>query len=681
MAFRRGVRRVPPGRAAARRQPLTARLRRRHRRHTAAARPTDASSSSSVASCRSASISRRSPQRPRGRSTSSAGCAHRRCVAAASSATPDGRARPRPNASTSNASLRSCPDPVVPAYIELVSSEPAEAGPFPHPARRARTVRGTAPVVRRAVVPVRRCRGRRVGARRAPLGQRPSRRRLDAHGGVASTRRRTGRGSRRSTAVIARLTSPAEASTRRYADHSGSRQLEERVEERAELVRGEPQQDLEPMVVQDASAPGGSRPHRLPNAASVKPAAAHGVRRSPRRHAVRRAATPPPSSPSPGACTRRPRRRRSPDHAGSAAVRPAGSRPSPRAGPTSTTGAPTRAASRSRSGRRIDRRPSRHHGLLDEPAVADGHDVAERRVIADAADRPQVHQRDDVLIEPWRWLVDDDPVRRLPRRWTPGRSAGASNEASVDVIGAEQDPAPPREVLDAGRPPHGTVRRSPPRCARSAAVSTTPYARSTTWRRTAVDDDRRRDEPEASGGQVRDVVDPHAVRRRPWPVLTDDDHAERSRRAGGRQRQARWSVADRRRRRRRDPSRPSLERGHPPELLDDVRRLVLRVVAAINGLDVDGDAPGLGPRCELPVRAEQRWRSPAPPPRRRRRRPAGRPPRARRARGSRARRRRPTCPSPVRARARRPRRPSRASGRRRRSSSSAARPRRSAGRR
>ena len=109
------------------------------------------------------------------------------------------------------------PGAPVDMYVELIASAPAEAGPFPEPLGEPALDEG--PHLSYAgqwFLFVGRRRGR-LGARRAPLHQDAPRSRR--HGGVASTRRRTGQGSRRSTAVIARLTSPGGASIRRYAAH------------------------------------------------------------------------------------------------------------------------------------------------------------------------------------------------------------------------------------------------------------------------------------------------------------------------------------------------------------------------------------------------------------------------------------------------------------------------------
>ena len=65
-----------------------------------------------------------------------------------------------------------------------------------------------------------------MGARRAQVAQ------DQAPRGSTSSRRRSPRGSRRSTAVIVRVTSRGEASMRRYGAHTSTGQVEEGVEER-----------------------------------------------------------------------------------------------------------------------------------------------------------------------------------------------------------------------------------------------------------------------------------------------------------------------------------------------------------------------------------------------------------------------------------------------------------------
>jgi hypothetical protein len=69
----------------------------------------------------------------------------------------------------------------------------------------------------------------------------------------------------------------------------------------------------------------------------------------------------------------------------------------------------------------------------------------------------------------------------------------------------------------------------------------------------------------------------------------------------------------------------AFELRHPPELLDDVGRLVRRVELAVHGFDVDGDPAELAERGELLVSADRRamsraaskasipasWRAPA----------------------------------------------------------------------
>ena len=122
------------------------------------------------------------------------------------------------------------PGEVVPMYVELTSSDPPEADAVPGAADAARADRRAAPVLRRAVVHLRRRRRRRLGARGAQVDQ-------DAPGrGTTSSRRRSPRGSRRNSVVIVRLTSPRRRVDAQVRRPDVDRQLEERVEERRQLV-------------------------------------------------------------------------------------------------------------------------------------------------------------------------------------------------------------------------------------------------------------------------------------------------------------------------------------------------------------------------------------------------------------------------------------------------------------
>ncbi len=149
---------------------------------------------------------------------------------------------------------RQVPGQPVPMYVELTSSDPVEAGPYPQPLDRARARRRPPPLLRRAVVHLLRRRGRRLGARRAQVGQRPA-------NGFTTRRRRTDRGARRSSAAIVRVTCAGEASRRRYGAQRVHRQLEEGVEERRQLTGVEPQEDLEAVAVQAPGGPHRRRPH------------------------------------------------------------------------------------------------------------------------------------------------------------------------------------------------------------------------------------------------------------------------------------------------------------------------------------------------------------------------------------------------------------------------------------
>ena len=83
------------------------------------------------------------------------------------------------------------------------------------------------------------------------------------------------------------------------------------------------------------------------------------------------------------------------------------------------------------------------HRLLDQPAVVDGHHVAERRRPAGAADGPQVHERRPVGVEPAGRGVEHDAVRRLPcggRRRSAGQTAATGG---VDDAAGRRRRRPP----------------------------------------------------------------------------------------------------------------------------------------------------------------------------------------------------------------------------------------------
>ena len=246
----------------------------------------------------------------------------------------DRRPRPRPNASTSNASRRSCPVPSCPLTSSSSRREPAEAGPFPNRSREPELSEGphlsyagqwflfAAAVVVGWVLAVRHSvKTRRAGASK-PKAASPAPVDEPAEGVGAAP------------PVIARLTSPAEASTRRYADHSGSGSSKN-ASKNAPSSFGESRSRTSSPWSCRTRVRRAARGHTACQTPRVSsPPRLHGVGDRLGDTAARRATTLPPSSPSRGACTRRPRRTRSPDHAGWAAARPVGSRPSPRAGPT-----------------------------------------------------------------------------------------------------------------------------------------------------------------------------------------------------------------------------------------------------------------------------------------------------------------------------------------------------------
>ena len=92
-----------------------------------------------------------------------------------------------------------------------------------------------------------------------------------------------------------------------------------------------------------------------------------------------------------------------------------------------------------------------------------------------------------------------------------------------------------------------------------------------------------------------------------------------------------------------EPSVPGLDQRHPPELLDDIGRAVLRVEVAVHRVDVDGDAAELAERAEVGARPDLARRSRGWPPTRRCPRPAAGRRHRRRTTGSRAPTRRRPC--------------------------------------
>ena len=196
------------------------------------------------------------------------------------------------------------------------------------------------------------------------------------------------------------------------------------------------------------------------------------------------------------------------------------------------------------------RRSSRQRRLLDEPAVAHRHDVAERRP-AGAGERPQVHQH-ELVVGVGRWPLVDDR-RRTPsaRRWRArlGRGAAGSPAAST-TIRASSVAVPVSNRLPHGRwcdrlsesdmdvdvrPPGARGGRRCRRC-RTAARG-----------RGGGDRGRRPpgDVDEAGIGHVVDVVTPRAVRRRPRRRRPDHHVA----RPAGRHAAPAPAPPDRRRRR------------------------------------------------------------------------------------------------------------------------------------
>ena len=112
------------------------------------------------------------------------------------------------------------PAPVAPVYIDLLTSQPTTADGT-DPAARPRARRRSTPVVHDPVVHLLDLRDRGLGARRPaqrPEAAHPSSR-ANAAGLPVARRRRTDHGTELNTAVIARATSVAVVSTRRYADH------------------------------------------------------------------------------------------------------------------------------------------------------------------------------------------------------------------------------------------------------------------------------------------------------------------------------------------------------------------------------------------------------------------------------------------------------------------------------
>ena len=153
-------------------------------------------------------------------------------------------------------------------YVELTASQPAEQPPYPQPVDVPELSEGphlgyavqwfifSIAVGVGWVLAVRKS----ISARRAGAT------------GFTTSRRRIAHGSRRSTAVIVRLTSPGVASTRRYGAHVVLGQVEEGVEERRQLVAVEPQQHLQAVVVQPAGPAHRRRPHGVPDPARHRPA-------------------------------------------------------------------------------------------------------------------------------------------------------------------------------------------------------------------------------------------------------------------------------------------------------------------------------------------------------------------------------------------------------------------------
>ena len=192
-----------------------------------------------------------------------------------------------------------------------------------------------------------------------------------------------------------------------------------------------------------------------------------------------------------------------------------------------------------------DRRAGGEHGLLDEPAVGDRHRVGERRRAAgEPAGRSQVHQGGQRGSTPTGGAATTTPNAvwaAIPRgRRAPG---GVDDEAGVDVAVRRQQSAAPAHVPDplgvggADVDPGGEV-------GPQASSSKMPYGPLDDVAPVAVDHDGGRRRREAVRRQVRDVVAPRAVRRRPRA----DRRRRRRRRARPRgrrrQRQARWAVTD-----------------------------------------------------------------------------------------------------------------------------------------
>ena len=198
----------------------------------------------------------------------------------------------------------------------------------------------------------------------------------------------------------------------------------------------------------------------------------------------------------------------------------------------------------------VDTGWSGQHRLLDQPTVVDGHHVAERRRPAAATDGPQVHERRPVGIEPAGRGVEHDAVGRLPcggrRRGAHQASAtgGVDDESGIDVVArGEAHSAPPREVLDTLGHTSSAFEPGAEVTAQLVAVQHAVRALDDLAVR-GVDDDGRCDGAEAGRGQLRHVVDPRGVRRRPGPVGADDDDGRPAVAAFGGQGQPGRTVPD-----------------------------------------------------------------------------------------------------------------------------------------
>ena len=213
-----------------------------------------------------------------------------------------------------------------------------------------------------------------------------------------------------------------------------------------------------------------------------------------------------------------------------------------------------------------------------------------RTSAATRAGRAQVHQH----------RARPPGARRRPRRRpsAPRHRRRRRRPRASTTMRASTSPSAVTTVL-----PHGMWRirsadrrddvdRRRPRWSRSALVVDDAVGPRDLVAAVAVHGDAVRARREAVVGQRRHVVAPRPVRGRPGSPGADDDDVETD--ARGPPRRAPGRPGRHRRRRRRGRS-PVVERGHPPELLDDVGAAVRRVERAVHGLDVDGDAPGLAP--------------------------------------------------------------------------------------